>query len=81
MYQDGRACPGSSYLLLLLETVGLSLRAPALLTSTLSVALMQSTRIGLVSGHAQPRCGNQSGGSMGQESKLSLQDQTDLVSA
>lgn len=71
MDQDGRACPNSKYLLCLLETVGLSLRAPAWLTSTLAVALVRSPRMGLVSGHAQP------GDSMGQGSRLRFQDQAD----
>lgn len=54
--------------------------SPALLTSTLSVALVWSTRRGLVSGHAQPRSGK-SRGSVGQGSPLRLQDQAELVSA
>lgn len=54
---------------------------PALLTCTLTVSLMRSTRIGLVSGHAQPRSGSQSRGSGGKWPKLRLQDQADLVSA
>lgn len=39
MNQDARAFPNSKYLLLLLKTVGLSVQAPTLLGSTLSVAL------------------------------------------
>lgn len=77
MNQDARAFPNSKYLLLLLKTVGLSVQAPTLLGSTLSVALSQiqlAADIGLASGHAQLRPGHQNGDNRGQGPKLKLQD-------
>lgn len=81
MAQDGGPAPSPATCDLFWKPWVSACGPPALLTSTLSVALVWSARIGLVSGHAQPRSENQGGGSMGQEPKLRLQDQADLVSA
>lgn len=54
--------------------------SPSMLLATLKSGHLPSG-VGLVSGHAEPKSGNQSGGSMGQGSKLRCQDQADLSSA
>lgn len=84
MDQDESAFPHCKYLLLLLETVGLSLQAPALPDATFqwpSRQIQRAAGTGLASGHAQLRSGHQSGDNMGQGSKLKLQDQADTGSA
>lgn len=84
MDQDESAFPHCKYLLLLLETVGLSLQAPALPDATFqwpSRQIQRAAGTGLASGHAQLRSGHQSGDNMGQGSKLKFQDQADTGSA